>query len=102
MNEGDGNLACGVGAQQMAQELEDGERQGSGQDLPRRLPQPIFQRRYLSLDRGKDRGERCEDEAPGGDGGELNDGQGSRLGERIEDRLGRGIRKGRRQVPGDA
>ena len=83
----------------MAADLEEGQR-GSGQDdLAAGVTQPALEAGDGAAHHGKGPGDERQQDAPGGDEAELDDGQRDGLGKRIEDTLGRGVGESARQIP---
>lgn len=102
VDEGDGDLLRGGGGEDVPAYLEDGEGKGGANNMAGGVADAVFED-WDGLLEGRDKaGEEGEDDAPRGDAGELDDGEGDGLGEGVEDCFGGRVCEGGAHVPDKA
>lgn len=87
VDEGHRDLFRGGGGEDMAADLEHCERKGGTNYVAGGVADAVFENWNSFLEGRKQSAKEGEGDAPGGDAGELDDGEGDWLGEGIEDRL---------------
>ena len=95
-------LFRGFRRQYVAADLEEGKGEGGANNVAAWISNTLSESGYGGSDGRKEVGKVGEEEAPGGNKRELDEGKRNRLGENVEDGFGRSVGKGRAHVPNDA
>ena len=102
VDQGDGDFLCGGRGEDVASDLKECEREGGCDDVAGGTPDAIFEGGNGAFEGWENSGEEGEEDTPGGDEDELDEGEGYGFREGGEDRFRRGVGQGGGSVPDEA